>query len=113
MSAAWQPITTLEAFDAARTAPGVTMVLWGGAHCGVCQAVKPKLLHMVAQHLPQVALHYVDCAAAPEVCAQQGVFSLPVLRVFVHGTLAQEYARAFSVQQVQADVQRLLDLGAA
>ena len=113
MPAAWQPITSMAAFDAARAAPGVAMVLWGGVHCGVCQAVKPKLLHMVAQHFPQVALHYVDCTNAPEVCAQQGVFSLPVLRVFAEGTLAQEYARAFSVQQVQADVQRLLDLGAA
>ena len=96
----------------ARIAAGPLLVLYGGAHCGVCQAIRPRLEALVAQHFAAVALAYVDCAQAPALCAQQGVFSLPVLRLYVQGQLALEYARSFSLQQVLGDIERVLALAA-
>ena len=86
--------------------------LGGGAHCGGGQAIRPRLEALMAEHFAAVTLAYVDCADAPALCAQQGVFSLPVLRFYVHGQLALEYARSFSLQQVLGDVQRVLALAA-
>ena len=94
----------------ARIAAGPLLVLYGGAHCGVCQAIRPRLEALVAQHFAAVALAYVDCAQAPALCAQQGVFSLPVLRFYVQGQLALEYARSFSLQQMRGDIGRVLAL---
>ena len=59
-----------------RMGASALLVLFGGAHCGVCQAIRPRIERMVAQSFPQVAMAYVDCAEAPAVCAQHGVFSL-------------------------------------
>ena len=93
------------------------LVLWGGAHCGVCQAIRPRLEALMAEHFAAVALAYVDCADVPALCAQEGVFSLPVLRLYLQGQLALEYARSFSLQQVLGDIERVLglagDLGVA
>ena len=93
-----------------RMAAPACLVLYGGAHCGVCQAIRPRIEVLMAAHFAAVALAYVDCAAAPAVCAQQGVFSLPVLRLHVEGQLALEYARSFSLQQVLGDMERVLAL---
>ena len=86
------------------------LVLFGGAHCGVCQAIRPRIERMVAQSFPQVAMAYVDCAEAPAVCAQHGVFSLPVLRLYLGGQLALERGRSFSLHEVGAEMERLLVL---
>lgn len=89
------------------------LVLYGGAHCGVCHALRPRLEELMAEHFADVALACVDCADAPELCAQQGVFSVPVLRVYVQGKLALEYARSFSLHEVAAQMQRVLALSQA
>ena len=106
-----QTITTAEDLQLLR-ANSALLVLWGGAHCGVCQAIRPRLEALMAEHFAAAALAYVDCADAPALCAQEGVFSLPVLRLYVQGQLALEYARSFSLQQVLGDIERVLALAA-
>ena len=93
-----------------RRAGQALLVLYGGAHCGVCQAIRPRIEAQMTEHFGTVALAYVDCAEAPAVCAQQGVFTLPVLRLYVQGQLTLEYARSFSLQQVWGDMERVLAL---
>ena len=106
-----QTITTAEDLQPLSSHPAL-LVLWGGAHCGVCQAIRPRLEALMAEHFAAVTLAYVDCADAPALCAQEGVFSLPVLRLYVQGQLALEYARSFSLQQVLGDIERVLALAA-
>ena len=97
-----------EAHLQARMAGPALLVLFGGAHCGVCQAIRPRIEALVATRFPQISQAYVDCEQTPAVCAQQGVFSLPVLRLYVQRRLALEYGRSFSLQQVLGDVERVL-----
>ena len=104
-----EPITSEQALHE-RMAASALLVLFGGAHCGVCQAIRPRIETMVAQSFPQVAMAYVDCAQAPAVCAQQGVFSLPVLRFYLGGQLALERGRSFSLQEVGVEMERVLGL---
>ena len=104
-----KPISSEQALQESMAASAL-LVLFGGAHCGVCQAIRPRIEAMVANAFPQVAMAYVDCAQAPAVCAQQGVFSLPVLRLYLDGQLALERGRSFSLQEVGAEMERLLGL---
>lgn len=102
-----QAITTAEDLQLLRSHPAL-LVLHGGAHCGVCQAIRPRIEALMAEHFAAITLAHVDCAAAPALCAQEGVFSLPVLRFYMHGQLALEYARSFGLQQVLGDIERVL-----
>lgn len=116
----WQAITTPEQLDTllqpsqgaeqelSASTPALHLVLWGGAHCGVCHSIKPRLLEMAAAQFPQLALLYVDCHSYPAAGAQYGVFSLPVLRLYVDGQVAREYIRAFGLAQVQQELGALL-----
>lgn len=91
----------------ARITGPALLLLFGGAHCGVCQAIRPRLEALMAERFASIALAYVDCAQAPQVCAQHSVFSLPVLRVYLDGQLALERARSFSLLEVAAELGRL------
>lgn len=104
----WQPIADCTDLQTRLPSAPTALVLWGGAHCGVCQAIAPRLAAMAAEHFPQLPLLYVDCQTTPAACAQYGVFTLPVLRLYVNGHSALEYARAFGVAQVQQEVAAVL-----
>lgn len=104
----WQPIADCADLQTRLQSAPTVLVLWGGAHCGVCQAIAPRLAAMAAEHFPHLPLVYVDCQATPAACAQYGVFTLPVLRLYVNGHSALDYARAFGVAQVQQEMAALL-----
>ncbi|HIC99797.1 MAG TPA: thioredoxin [Piscirickettsiaceae bacterium] len=76
------------------------MLLFGGAHCQVCQVIKPKIEALLAADFPQVKLVYVDCGEQTDLCAQQGIFSLPVVRIYFAGQLTGEWVRTFSLGQL-------------
>ena len=97
----WQPITDCAELQTRLPSAPTALVQWGGAPRGVCHASAPHVAAMPAEHFPQLPLLYVDCQATPAACAQYGVFTLPVLRLYVNGHSALEYARAFGVAQVQ------------
>lgn len=91
----------------ARRKEGSALLLFGGAHCGVCQALKPKLEAMLADEFPALEGYYLDCqGGASALCAQAGVFSLPVVQVWFGGRKFAEFSRVFSLAQVRDAIAR-------
>jgi thioredoxin 1 len=101
-----QYIATAAQLEQLKAGPAV-LVLFGGAHCSVCQAIKPRIESLMKQHFPKIALAYVDCAHTPAICAQHGVFTLPFVKLFVEGQLSLERARSFSLQELTSDIDRI------
>jgi thioredoxin 1 len=86
------------------------LLLFGGLHCGVCQSIKPKIECLMEQRFPEIAMVYVDCAESPEICAQHGVFSLPVVQLHIEGRLYLERGRSFSVVELGDEIDRIYRL---
>lgn len=86
------------------------LLLFGGPQCGVCQAIKPKLECLMEQHYPEIAMVYIDCKDSPDICAQHGVFSLPVVQLYIEGHLYLERGRSFSLVELGADIERIYSL---
>lgn len=86
------------------------LLLFGGPQCGVCQAIQPKLERLMAQQYPEIAMAYVDCADSPDICAQHGVFSLPVVQLYIEGKLYLERGRSFSLVELSAEIERIYRL---
>ena len=74
--------------------------------CGVCKALKPKLAQMLTEHFPAIALAQVDCAAAPALAADMGVFAVPTLIVFVEGRESLRKSRSFGLHELAAALER-------
>ena len=86
------------------------MILFGGKSCGVCNNIKPKLLEMLVSDFPQIKSVYVDCSDSPGICAQYGVFSLPVVQVFINGKLIVREFGVFSLKQLKRKVERSYEM---
>lgn len=87
-------------------ATGAVFILFGGAQCQVCQTLRPQLEAMLERDFPAMQGVYVDCAASPALCAQHGVYSLPVVQAFIEGMKVAEVARAFGMQQLKQQLER-------
>ncbi len=89
------------------------LLLFGSPQCGVCQAIKPKLEGLMAQQYPKIALIYIDCVQSPDICAQHGVFSLPVVHLYIEGQLFLERGRSFSLLELGDQIERIYRLWTA
>lgn len=99
--------TLTDTADLARLqAEQAVFILFGGAHCQVCNALRPKLAAMLAQEFPELEAVYVDCAQSPGLCAQYGVFSLPVAQAWIEGGKVAEAARAFGIAELRQQLAR-------
>lgn len=85
---------------------GAVFVLYGAAHCQVCGVLRPQLDALLTREYPEFDGVYVDCARTPALCAQNGIFSLPVLQVYLDGSMVVEAARAFGLQQLRHQLER-------
>jgi thioredoxin 1 len=74
--------------------------------CGVCKVLKPRLLEMLDERFPAIGFAQVDCAAAPAVAAQMGVFAVPTLIVFTEGRESLRRSRAFGLDELAAALER-------
>ena len=104
-----QTITTSRQLEQLTLHPA-SLILFGGLHCGVCVAIKPKIESLMAQDFPNIALAYVDCEQTPDICGQYGVFSLPVIKLYIEGQLSLEMARSFSFKEFASRVERIYRL---
>lgn len=82
------------------------LVLFGGAHCGVCQTIKPQIDEKFANKFTDLEMVYIDCEQLQEVCAQCGVFSLPVVQVFFMGQKFIEEVRGFSLLALEQEIEK-------
>ncbi|MHA7881277.1 MAG: thioredoxin family protein [Saccharospirillum sp.] len=100
-------VTTPEALNHCLQGKPAVLVLYGGAQCGVCQAIKPQLEKALAERYPKMTLLYLDCQGEAEsVCAQQRIFSLPVVQLWFNGQKFDEWVRTFSIGQVLSAIER-------
>ncbi|WP_417517335.1 thioredoxin family protein [Marinobacter sp.] len=89
-----------------KTNPAV-LILFGGPHCGVCQAIKPQLEKLAREEFPKLVTAYIDCQeSSGKLCAVRGIFSLPVVQLWFQGQRFAEFARAFSIGEVRTALER-------
>ncbi len=81
-------------------------IWFSGEGCNVCEVLLPRIKALLADEFPQVALARVDCAAARELAAAKGVFSIPTLLLYFDGREAKRFVRNFSPGQVREALAR-------
>ena len=90
-----------------RCKQGAALLLFGGEQCSVCRVLKPKLEAMLADEFPALECYYLNCQeGASTLCAQQGVFSLPLVQIWFGGHKFAEFGRVFSLAQVREAIAR-------
>lgn len=102
-----QTLSHPEDLDAALAEHPAVLVLFGGRHCGVCRALEAPLATLLAEEFPRLQAFRADCQGeAAALCAQQRVFSLPVVRLWFQGQPFGEFVRVFSLGELREAIRR-------
>lgn len=88
---------------------GATLVMFGSETCGVCKVIWPQLLAQLGSRWPELQFRYIDCQSDPQCCAQNSVFSLPVIRLYFDGRQYLERIQVFSLGPFVDEVNHLCE----
>ncbi|OYX06971.1 MAG: hypothetical protein B7Z05_03005 [Thiotrichales bacterium 32-46-8] len=86
------------------------LVLFGAPSCRVCGDIKPHLFEAVQKAYPSMQTVYINCNDEVDTCAQRGVFSLPVVQVYLQGQKFVEKMRVFSIAGLIDELARPMHL---
>lgn len=84
----------------------ICAVYFSGPDCSVCKRLKPKLFEMLNERFPAVAIGEVDCAVSPQLAAQQVVFSIPAMTIYIEGRETIRKLRSFSPSELALELER-------
>ncbi|MCW8827236.1 MAG: thioredoxin family protein [Gammaproteobacteria bacterium] len=84
----------------------ITALYFSGSSCGVCHALRPKVEALFTEEFPQAPLLEIATDEQPELAAQYGVFTLPVLILYIDGREGSRFARTFSLGEVREALER-------
>ena len=102
-------VTDQETLD--RYRQGAVLVMFGGADCSVCGAVTPKIETLIREEFPRLDSIYLDCqSGAAQACAQERIFSIPVVQVWFEGRKFAEFVRVFSISDIRDAIARPYEL---
>ena len=85
----------------------INILYFSGAHCSVCQALKPKLIESISKSYPDIKIEVIDVNTFPDIAAQHFVFTVPVVLILVEDKEQYRFARSFSVTEVMDKLDRL------
>lgn len=74
--------------------------------CNVCKILKPKLEELISHEFPEIKMGYVNSELLPEVAAQQRIFTVPTILVFLDGKEFIRKSRNISLSEFQKEIER-------
>ena len=85
----------------------VTILHFGAESCGPCRAIREKILGWRREH-PGVGYVYIDTADFPALCAQRGVFTVPVVEIWAEGRPFRRESGCFSLEELLRQAERYM-----
>ncbi|EQB39238.1 thioredoxin [Sulfurimonas hongkongensis] len=82
------------------------LVYFSAPSCGVCHALKPKLLEALDANFEDFEVMSVDISENEDIAPHFGVFSIPTILVFLDSKEFLRKSRNMSVDEVIREIKR-------
>ncbi len=82
------------------------LVYFSTPQCNVCKILKPKIIEFIKDEFPKINLGYVNTIEVKEAAAQNNIFSVPTILVFLDGKEFLRKSRNISIAEFREELHR-------
>ena len=83
-----------------------SLIYYSTHQCNVCKALKPKIVDFIKAEFPKIKMAYVDCEALKDVSAQNQIFAVPTIIVYLDEKEFIRKSRNINMVEFQEQLQR-------
>lgn len=82
------------------------LIYFSHDNCNVCKVLKPKIDELFSNHFEEFKLYYANTVNDPQTAAQNSVFTVPTVIIFLEGKEFLRKSRNISIQVLKDEVER-------
>lgn len=82
------------------------MLYFSAPTCGVCHALKPKLLDAITNNFPLFKIESIDISESVDIAPHFGVYAIPTVLIFLDGKEFLRKSRNMSIDEVIREIER-------
>jgi len=79
-------------------------------NCNVCKVLKPKIIELLNENFPLILFYYCNIDNNPEFSAQNSVFAIPTIIVFLDGKEIYRFGRFLDINELKIKLDRVYNL---
>ena len=99
-------VTLIEDYSKFITENPASLLYFSTPQCNVCKVLKPKLAEFISYNFPQIKMGYVNSEELPDVAAQNRIFTVPTILVFLDGKEFIRKSRNVNLAEFYAELER-------
>ncbi len=74
--------------------------------CNVCKVIKPQIYKMAQENYPKIKAIYVDISEIPEISAQNSIFTIPTIVIYLAGKETFRKSRHIGIDELKEAIKR-------
>ena len=74
--------------------------------CNVCKVLKPKIIDFINSKYPNIKMGYVNMESLPEISAQNSIFTVPTILVYLDGKEFLRKSRNINLEDFGKELER-------
>lgn len=82
------------------------LVYFSTPQCSVCKTLRPKIEKLLQERFPLLVFQYIDCEQDKELAAQNSIFAVPSLVIYLAGKESFRKSRFVGVDELAAELER-------
>ena len=102
----YKEIKSLEEFNEVLADNDAVLAYFSNETCNVCKVLKPQIYEMIQKNYPKIKSLYVDISEIPEISAQNSVFTIPTIVVYLAGKETFRKSRHIGVTELKDAIAR-------
>ena len=102
----YKDIKSLKEFNEALDDNEAVIGYFSNETCNVCKVLKPQIYQMVQQNYPKIKALYIDITEVPEISAQNSIFTIPTIVVYLAGKEIFRKSRHIGVEELKSSIER-------
>ncbi|MBN2668604.1 MAG: thioredoxin family protein [Bacteroidales bacterium] len=102
----YKDVKSLDEFNQILSDNDAVLGYFSNETCNVCKVLKPQVYEMVQKNYPKIKSIYVDISEVPEISAQNTIFTIPTIVLYLAGKETFRKSRHIGLEELKEAIAR-------